>query len=164
MIMEENYRWIKVNFYGNGEEISVRQSETDRSVFFDADGHTYTIDELDFTQIPEQPRFIEEMNERMRKSDEEHERTQSQLRDMLASIDARAIADHQAVIDERAYWRKLRGDIALEIIRKRADKNSYGDIDNYKWVCNAANMMCEKLHNQDKEFFMDKMVSNLPIK
>lgn len=153
MIMEENYRWIKVNFYGNGEEISVRQSEAHRSIFFDADGHAYNIDELDFTQIPEQPSFLAEMNERMRKSDEEHERTQSQFRDMLASIDTRAIADHKAKIDEREYWRKLRGDIALEIIRKRGDKEHYNTPSHFATIADATMVLFNELYNQDQEFF-----------
>ena len=147
MIMEENYRWIKVNFYGNGEEISVRQSETDRSVFFDADGHAYNIDELDFTQIPEQPSFLAEMNERMRKSDEEHERTQSQFREMLASIDTRAIADHQAVIDERSYWRKLRGDVFLSVLEH------CGNHVTYESMVGTTKYVFDELYKQDQEFF-----------
>lgn len=162
--MEENYRWIKVRFYGNGEEISVRQSEADRSVFFDADGHSYNIDELDFTQIPEQPSFLAEMNERMRKSDEEHEKTQNQLREMLSAMDARAIADHQAVIDERKYWRKLRGDIALEIIRKRGDNSHYSTPPHFVTIADMTEVLFDELYKQDKEFFKDKMVFNLPIK
>lgn len=148
----ENYRWIKVNFYGNGEEISVRQSEDDRGVFFDADGHVYTIDELDFTQIPEEPSFMTEWNERMKKQNEEHERTQSQLREMLSSMDAKAIADHQAEIDEREYWRKLRGDIALEIIRKRGDKNYYDTDSHFKIIANMTRVLFNELYAQHQEF------------
>lgn len=148
----ENYRWIKVNFYGNGEEISVRQSEENRGVFFDADGHAYSIDELDFTQIPEQPSFLAEMNERMRKSDEEHERTQNQLREMLSSMDAKAIADHKAEIDEREYWRKLRGDIALEIIRKRGDKDYYKTASHYEIIADMTRVLFDALYAQHQEF------------
>lgn len=145
--MEENYRWIKVNFYGNGEEISVRQSETDRSVFFDADGHAYNIDELDFTQIPEKQSFLAEMNERMRKYDEENERTQSQFRDMLASMDAKAIADHQAEIDERSFWRKLRGDIFLSVLENCGVNVTYG------YMVGTTKYVFDELYNQDQEFF-----------
>ena len=154
--MEENYRWIKVNFYGKGEEISVRQSEADRSVFFDADGHAYNIDELDFTQIPEELSFMTEWNERMKKQNEEHERTQSQLREMLAAMDTKSIADHQENIDIRAYWRKLRGDIALEIIRKRGDKEHYSTPSHFETIADATRVLFNELYEQDKEFFKDK--------
>lgn len=147
--MEEKYRWIKANFYGNGEEIFVRQSEADRSVFFDADGHAYNIDELDFTQISEQPSFIAEMNERMRKSDEEHERTQKQLREMLAAMDSRAIADHQAEIDERAYWMKLRGEIFMKILERGGDFTKESELD---WATRQARRIFDTIYSLHQEF------------
>lgn len=93
-----------------------------------------------------------DFNERMRKQDEEHERTQSQLREMLSSMDAKAIADHQAEIDEREYWRKLRGDIALEIIRKRGDKDYYKTASHYEIISDMTRVLFNELYAQHQEF------------
>ena len=147
--MEENYRWIKVNFYGNGEEISVRQSEADRSVFFDADGHAYNIDELDFTQIPEELSFMTEWNERMKKQNEEHERTQSQLREMLAAMDTKSIADHQENIDIRAYWRKLRGEIFMKILERGG---TFTREDQFEWAVRQTAKTFDALYDQHQKF------------
>lgn len=158
--MEEKYRWIKVRILSNGEEISVRQGEEMRDLFFDAGGRAYSFFDLDFTHIPEEENAL--MNsymksqEDLRRMNEEHERTQNQLREMLASMDAKAIADHQSVIDEAAYWRKLRGDIALEIIRQRADKENYGQKDNYTWICRITDTVFNELYNQHQEFLTKK--------
>ena len=147
--MEENYRWIKVNFYGNGEEISVRQSEADRSVFLDTDGHAYTIDELDFTQIPEELSFMTEWNERMKKQNEEHERTQSQLREMLAAMDTKSIADHQENIDIRAYWRKLRGEIFMKILERGG---AFTRKDQFEWAVRQTAQIFDALYDQHQKF------------
>lgn len=147
--MEENYRWIKVNFYGNGEEISVRQSEADRGVFFDADGHAYNIHELDFTQIPEELSFMTEWNERMKKQNEEHERTQSQLREMLAAMDTKSIADHQENIDMRAYWRKLRGEIFMKILERGGVFTSE---DQFDWAVRQTARIFDALYDQHQKF------------
>lgn len=147
--MEETYRWIKVNFYGNGEEVYVRQSEADRSVFLDADGHAYNIHELDFTQVPEEPSFMNDWNERMKKSEEEHERTQNQLRDMLAAMDTKSIADHQAVIDEKMYWMKLRGEIFMKILERGGEFTSDKELE---WAIRQTENIFNNLYNQHKEF------------
>lgn len=149
--MEEKYRWIKVRFSRSGEDISVRQSETNRGIFFDADGRAYAIEELDFAYVPEEENAL--MNsymksqEDLRRMNEEHERTQNQLRDMLASMDAKAIADHQAVIDERAYWRKLRGDVFLSVLEY------CGDHVTYESMVGTTKYIFDELYRQDKEYF-----------
>ena len=71
-------------------------------------------------------------------------------------MDANAIADHKAKIDEREYWRKLRGDIALEIIRKRGDISYYSDVAHYKTIACMAKELCDNIYAQDQEFFKDK--------
>ena len=145
--MEENYRWIKVRIIKSGVDVYVRQREDVRGAFYDSDGNVYDITELDFTQIPEEPLFMTDYKERMQKQEEEHEKTQNQLRDMLSAMDARAIADHQALIDERAYWRKLRGDIFLEILKESVERTSYGT------MIETTRYVFDELYDQDKDFF-----------
>ena len=73
--------------------------------------------------------------------------------EMLSKMDANAIADHKAKIDEREYWRKLRGDIALEIIRKRGDKGHYATACHYAAISEMTSVLFNELYKQDKEFF-----------
>ena len=72
--------------------------------------------------------------------------------EMLASMDAKAIADHQAEIDERAYWRKLRGDIALAIISQKSEKLSLRPEDEWVLIAYKTDQFFNMLYNQDKEF------------
>ena len=76
--------------------------------------------------------------------------------EMLSKMDANSIADHKAKIDEREYWRKLRGDIALEIIRKRGDKEHYNSSSGYETIAYMAKSLFDELYEQDQEFFKDK--------
>lgn len=65
-------------------------------------------------------------------------------------------ADHKAKIDEREYWRKLRGDIALEIIRKRGSLDHYSKSGNFFTIAEMTNVLFKELYAQDKDFFKDK--------
>lgn len=148
--MEEKYNWITAVAISNGKRVSVRQQEAGGRIWVDMEGLLYNFVDLDFTQVPEEPKFVIDWKERMRKSEEEHERTQKQLQDMFASMDTKAIADHQSLIDERAYWRKLRGDIFLEILR------CCGDSVTYKDMVSTVKFVFESLYEQDKAFFDEK--------
>ena len=149
--MEENYRWISAVLADSGKRTSVRQCGIGSPVWEDNEGTVYAYSDLDFTKIPEEPPFLKDWKETMQKQNDEHEKTQSQLREMLSAMDARAIADHQAKIDERAYWRKLRGDIALEITRSKA--NDYSHTSSFTWIAAATKVVFEELYDQDKYFF-----------
>lgn len=76
--------------------------------------------------------------------------------EMISKMDANSIADHKAKIDEREYWRKLRGDIALEIIRKRGDKEHYSSSSGYETIARMTKFLFDELYEQDNEFFKDK--------
>ncbi len=149
--MEENYRWIKCKYLSqNGEfDVVLRQVEPFSEVFMDEKGNKYGISDLDFTQVPEEPSFMNDWNERMKKSEEEHERTQNQLRDMLAAMDTKSIADHQAVIDEKMYWMKLRGEIFMKILERGGEFTSNRSLE---WATNQTEIVFNNLYNQHKEF------------
>jgi len=68
----------------------------------------------------------------------------------------RSDGDHKAKIGEREYWRKLRGDIALEIIRKRGDKEHYKTPSHFVTIADATRVLFNELYEQDQEFFKDK--------
>ena len=149
--MEETYRWIKCKYVSqNGEfDVVLRQSEPFSEVFLDEKGNKYGISDLDFTQVQEEPSFMNDWNEHMRKSEEEHERTQNQLRDMLAAMDTKSIADHQAVIDEKMYWMKLRGEIFMKILERGGEFTSNKSLE---WAASQTEIMFDYLYNQHKEF------------
>lgn len=150
--MQEVYNWISAVDIKDERQVNVRQFVRGSTWWIGDDGKEYDITQLDFTKKAEAPSFITEMNERMKRTDEEHDRTQAQLREMLASMDAKAIADHQAEIDERAYWRKLRGDIALAIISQKSEKLSLRSEDEWVLIAYKTDQFLDMLYNQDKEF------------
>ena len=154
--MDGKFSWLLCRVLKSGELVSVRQDPKNRDRFLDGDGDVYHITELDLTDaVVSSPNtdFISDMQERMRKSDEEHARMQSQLHDMLSSLDAKGIADHQAVIDERAYWRKLRGDVFMKILDRGG---SFTKLDELKWACNMTDMVINDLYKQDSEKFKNE--------
>lgn len=152
--MEEKYNWISAIERKSGKRILVRQLEAGSGIWFDKEeGDSHTASDLDFTQTPEIPQFMADFNEKMRKSDEENERTQKQLQDMIASMDAKAIADHQAEINQRAYWMKLRGEIFKSILENGGEFTEGGQI---KWAVSKTEYVTNALYEQDKNLFEDK--------
>lgn len=143
----EKYNWIRA-FYtvhdGDDErEVFVRQEVEGSETFVDDKGNKFHISELDLTHDTFEPQIIP-----VEKTDG--------LRWLLESTDAHSILDHKAKIDEREYWRKLRGDIALEIIRKRGDKGHYATACHYAAISEMTSVLFNELYKQDAEFFKDK--------
>lgn len=143
----EKYNWIRA-FYpihdGDDErDVFVRQMFGGSEYFIDNDGRKFHVSELDLTHDTFEPQIIP-----VEKTDG--------LKWLLESTDAHSILDHKAKIDEREYWRKLRGDIALEIIRKRGDAGYYKTPCNYMRIAEMTEVLFDKLYDQDKEFFKNK--------
>lgn len=141
----EKYKWIKAYYASQNDdcerEILVRQEESRSEYFVSDKGTRFHVSELDLTQDGGELIPVE-------KSDG--------LKWFLQSMDANAIADHKAKIDEREYWRKLRGDIALEIIRKRGDNFHYSTPSHFVTIADMTRVLFDELYDQDKEFFKDK--------
>lgn len=156
----EQYNWIKA-YYNSEEEVFVRQVESCSEYFISDKGNRFHISELDLTQNASEPnaknfdvfKQFEEAQERMK---EQNAAYNDLMNKMIASMDANTIADHKAKIDEREYWRKLRGDIALEIIRKRGDKEHYNTPSHFTTIADATRVLFSELYKQDQEFFKDK--------
>lgn len=83
----------------------------------------------------------------MRKAGEVEKEYTKKLLETLNSMEAIAIADHQAEIDEKAYYRKLRGEIFLEFLRERKDYSN-----GYKSAIDNTEYAVWEMYKQDQEF------------
>lgn len=149
----ENYNWIKCIDKNFNKEVEVRQRESRSDVFVDREGCMYNITDLDFTVklqenlFPAPEEFIENFKRNLKETEEANTRQQENFMKMFESMDAKAIADHQAKINEREYWRKLRGDIFLAI---------HKDYNVKMHSLDATEQIFDTLYEQDKEFFDKK--------
>jgi hypothetical protein len=153
----EQYNWIKA--YDNSErEILVRQEVEQSETFVDEKGNRYHVSELDLTRNTFEPKLfnLDEFEKRNKEINQQYQESQSKYMEMLSKMDANSIADHKAKIDEREYWRKLRGDVALEIIRKRGDKSYYDTASHFDIIADMTKVLFDELYQQDQEFFKDK--------
>ena len=132
----EEYNWINAFYKGN--KILVRQKLEESPFFVDVDGEEYHISELDLTRNTFEPQIIPV------------EKTEG-LKWFLESMDANSIADHKAKIDEREYWRKLRGEIFKMVFDATPD-----DRGAMEGVLEYTKKYFDAIYNQDQEFFKDK--------
>lgn len=158
----EKYNWIKA-YYTNPindreREVFVRQEVKNSVTFVDDKGNRFHISELDLTRNDFEPQVfnLEEFEKRNKEINQQYQESQAVYMEMLSKMDANSIADHKAKIDEREYWRKLRGDIALEIIRKRGEREHYNTPSHFATIADAARILFDELYSQDQEFFKDK--------
>lgn len=143
--------WILVKNQ-KGEDIKVRQSRAYGDIFVDEQGNEYMSRNIDFTcarlAIPD---FNEQNKENL-----------NALKDMMKSMDAKAIADHKAVIDEFEYWRKLRGEIFMEMYRNHLAKNDGRQSEDD--LLNKTKYLVNQLWQHDQDFIFSKKVFNIPVK
>lgn len=148
--------WIFARLKSTGKVVRVCQDKAGDMCFHTDEGERHNIYELDFTNTDAFPQdaldaFLESNND-YAKQQMEH---QEMLNKMLSSMDANAIADHKAEIDEREYWRRLRGDIALEMLRCGHMKG-VGVCADYGALAQKVKVYFDELYNQDREFFKDR--------
>lgn len=167
--MNSNYNWIKAYYASQNDDrahvIFVRQEEEGSETFVDDEGNKFHISELDFTQNDFEPKIfnLEEFEKRNKEIEQQYKDGHAMYMEMLSKMDANSIADHKAKIDEREYWRKLRGDIALEIIRERGRNPYYFEVAHYKTIACMAKELFDNLYAQDQEFFKDNQHAPLPF-
>lgn len=144
----EKYNWIKAKNVA-GDEIFVRQGESGSKLWLDDRGRMYDISDLDFTQCFDEPKIfnLEEFEKRNKEIEQQYKENQAVYMEMLSKMDANSIADHKAKIDEREYWRKLRGEIFASLC-----KEYESDLDALK----QTEFIVNRLYDQDQEFFKDK--------
>ena len=143
--------WILVKNQ-KGEDIKVRQSRAYGEIFVDEQGNEYMSRDIDFTcarlAIPD---FNEQNKENL-----------NALKDMMKSMDAKAIVDHKAVIAEFEYWRQLRGEIFMEMYRDHLAKNDGRKSEDD--LLNKTKYLVNQLWQQHQDFISDKKVFNIPVK
>ena len=158
----EQYNWIKAYYASQNDdrerEIFVRQEVEQSETFVDDKGNRFHISELDLTRSDYEPQIfnLDEFEKRNREINQQYQESQAMYMEMLSKMDANSIADHKAKIDEREYWRKLRGDIALEIIRKSGDKGHYDSASHFVTIASMTRVLFNELYDQDQEFFKNK--------
>ena len=151
--------YIRAFVIESGQEIYVYQYHPGSSEWIGMDGYAYHQSELDFTKKCENADisgFIADLERRNEEFENEQKKQRERLNSMFAQLAPKAMADHNAKIAEREYWRKLRGDIALEIIRKRGDKEHYNAPSNFVTIADDTRVLFNELYDQDQEFFHDK--------
>lgn len=144
----ERYNWIKA-YYNSEEEVFVRQVESCSEYFISDKGNRFHISELDLTRSDYEHQIfnIEDFEKRNKEIEQQYKENQTMYLEMLSKMDANAIADHKAKIDEREYWRKLRGDIFMSMLEGDGTPEQ---------CLEMTEMYFSRLYNQDKEFFKDK--------
>lgn len=158
----EQYNWINAYYASQNDdcehEVFVKQEESCSEYFVSNKGARYHVSELDLTRNMFEPKWfnLEESEKRNKEINQQYQENQAMYMEMLSKMDANSIADHKAKIDEREYWRKLRGDIALEIIRKRGDKGHYDTASHFGTIADMTRALFNELYDQDREFFKEK--------
>lgn len=148
----EDYNWISAKSIVTGKLIKVRQTKSCSNFWIDKENNQYTTEALDFTQAQEKPDFMKSFEENNRRYAEQQEEYQKELGKILSSMDANAIADHKAKIDEREYWRKLRGDVFLSLLNTQMLTTN----DELEDVLGKTDAVIRALYGQDVDFFKDK--------
>lgn len=143
--------WILVKNL-DGKDIKVCQSRAYCDIFVDEQGRKYVAGVLDFTGAR---LAIPDFNEQNKDS-------LNTLKDMMKSMDAKAIADHKAVIAELEYWRQLRGEIFMEMYRDYLAKNDSKISEDD--LLNKTKYLVNQLWQQDQDFISDKKVFHIPVK
>lgn len=149
----EQYNWIKAYYASQNDdcehEIFVRQMFGGSEYFVDKDGCKFHVSELDLTRSDYEHQIfnIEDFEKRNKEIEQQYKENQTMYLEMLSKMDANAIADHKAKIDEREYWRKLRGEIFASL-----RKEYHSDLD----ALNQTEIITNRLYEQDTKFFKDK--------
>lgn len=134
----DKYTWYNVKIIATGQNIIVRQ---EGDVWVAKDGFTYTTKELDFSDKDFQ-NFMKQMEENNEEWNKQNKIQHETLLKMYESMDAKAIADHQAEIDEKKFWRNLRSELFKKLYY------TY-EIDQ---ALSTVNNAIDKLYEQHREF------------
>ena len=139
--------WIFARVITSHEWVKVRQLKG--VLWIDEKDKKYDVCELDFTQKYLEPDVlnIEEFNRHNEEINQKYQESQALYMEMLSKMDANSIADHKAKIDEREYWRKLRGDIFMSMLEGDGTPEQ---------CLEMTEMYFSRLYKQDQEFFKDK--------
>jgi len=134
--------WILVKNL-DGEKIKVRQHVKYGDIFVDENGKEYKASHLDFTEaIFAFPKIKDSHFD--------------ELKEIMKSWDVKEQDNNRALIAEREYWRKLRGDIFFAVFKEN-------DNATFQQVVDYTKDYFDALYEQDRKFFADKMAFNVPV-
>lgn len=135
--------WITARVVATNEIVQVKQKEPSSGMFVRKGDEEvyYNFSELDFTEV----RFT------LPNVNEQNKVHFDSFKELMANMDVKAQDDHRAEIAEREYWRKLRGDILLIILK---NYDLYEVIHSNK-IVDTVETYTTAIYNQDKEFFKD---------
>ncbi|MBQ9884392.1 MAG: hypothetical protein IJM43_08080 [Bacteroidaceae bacterium] len=119
--MEE--RFIDAVVIKSGEKVRVRQTEAGSEYFVTEDNSPYHSKELDFTQQDIVDKLTQDLQDQMSDPFKESRKFYEKI---MTSLDPLESEKRRTEAATREYWRKLRGDIYLELVKARASKD--GDV------------------------------------
>lgn len=148
--MKTDYNWISATVVRDGRKVTVRQTYAGREEWVDADNYLYSTNQLDFTQPPDISGVLEQIVEQMEQMTEQRRQMETCLKELMGNKASCELS--KAAEEERAYWRKLRGDIALEILHQRCGRDCYSEASQYDFIPTAAKRVIDELAEHDRMF------------
>ena len=133
---EKQKTFLNAILHETGERVMVTHDQKGSPFFVDINGKKYHIERLDLSDaLPPMIPMMEESKQ------------MKSLTDIMKTFDVKEQDDHRAKIAEREYWRKLRGDIFVELFRNPL----YFEIgiDN---LLNKTKYLVNQLWQQDQDF------------
>lgn len=116
--MEERY--INAVVIKSGEKVRVKQSEPGSEYFVTEDNSPYHSKELDFTQQD----IVEILTKDLQEPKEDpFKESHEFFKKIMSSLDPLESEKRRAEAAAREYWRRLRGDIYLELIKAEASND-----------------------------------------
>lgn len=116
--MEE--RFIDAVVIKSGEKVRVRQTEAGSEYFVTEDNSPYHSKELDFTQQDIVDKLTQDLQDQIGDPFKESRKFYEKL---MSSLDPLESEKRRTEAATREYWRKLRGDIYLELIKADASND-----------------------------------------
>ncbi|MBR3625059.1 MAG: hypothetical protein IKN48_01715 [Bacteroidaceae bacterium] len=149
--MEE--RFIDAVVIKSGEKVRVRQTEAGSEYFVTEDNSPYHSKELDFTQQDIVDKLTQDLQDQMGDPFKESRKFYEKLMSSLEPLESEKRRTEAAT---REYWRKLRGDIYLELVKAKAF--SHSDVINpgsQDEILETTNKAVSTLYLADKNLFFD---------
>ena len=124
--------FLNAILHETGERIMVTHDQKGSPFFVDINGKKYHIERLDLSEALPPAIPMRGESEQMKS-----------LTDIMKTFDVKEQDDHRAKIAEREYWRKLRGDIFIALIKRWDYKHHL--LDDVEYIIGALKAQDQKL-------------------
>jgi hypothetical protein len=125
--------FLNAILHETGERVMVMHDQKGSPFFVDINGKKYHIERLDLSEALPSAIPMAGESEQMKS-----------LTDIMKTFDVKEQDDHRAKIAEREYWRKLRGDIFIAMLRRS---------DYHRSLLNDVDYIVDALKEQDQKLF-----------